>query len=525
MAPATLIIIIFFLIQGVGQLMTWLYWIQVKEYRYDRFFVFLKSPDGAGELLLILTFLKFLIIGLGSIFGAFYFLYITEIIVLDSIFVILFIKKELRKPVFTQRVIRIILVTSFLILLFTPLFYIDFWLFLSFAEISILIGPFIGIFMTGILVKRTLKKEIKIAQQKLEKLSPTVIAVTGSYGKTTTKDFITQILSTKYKVLSTYKNQNTHFGIIRRINSELKKGHQFIVIEIGAYKRGEIKEIAEVLKPRVAVITGLEPQHLELFGNFENLKKAKFELVEALRDNGMAFFNLTNPELGTYLGWTRKLSDDIKSFTYASNVKGKFDAISQISEGHAKGIDFKISVGDETKEIKTNLYSKRLIENLTGAILVARNFNVEWFRIKAVCKNLVLPEGTLNIFKTKKGVTIIDDSYNATPQGFEAAIEVLGQMRGSKKFVATTGVIELGSESASVHKRLGKLLESACERVILRNSEFFRSMRVGMGDKSKISLMRDPKKMIDFFENNIDAESVILIEGKLPQLVNYFKIV
>src|SRR3989344_4911818 len=523
MVPAALIIKIIFLLQAAGLVTVWLYWIQTKEYRLDRFTVFLKNPDGIRELLVIPTLIKFFIFAVCFVFNPFLLLYLVEILLLAIYFVIQILKRKLRKPVFTKRVVRICLIS--LVFTFTTLFLYqtEYWVRFFLSELTLLVGPLVGIYVTGISVKNTLEREKKTAKDILEKFSPTVIAITGSYGKTTTKDFITQILSSKYIVLSTFKNQNTHFGIVRRIISDLKKNHKFFVVEIGAYKKDEIRKIAEVLKPDVAVITGLEPQHLELFGTFENLKRAKFELVESLGEKGLAFFNITNPEVTTLENLARRLGKNIKTYTYALNNKGRLDATSHIERIDSDGATFKITIDDETKEIRTNLYSKRLIENLTGAILVARRFGVEWARIREVCRKLDLPDGTLNVFKTKSGLTIIDDSYNSTPHGFEAAIELLSQKEGKKKLVATTGIIELGDQSYVIHKKLGELLDAVCDLVILRNKEFITAFKDGMRDPTKIRLITDSKKIINLIDKNTNSKSIVLIEGKLPWVVDHYR--
>lgn len=523
MVPEIIAIKTIFLLQAVGFYLTWLYWLQVKDYRVDRFFVFLKSVDGRRELLVVPTLSKFLTLVVGFILNPVLFFYLVEILLLAAYFLILFLKKSLRKPVFTQRVTRISLIALFFAILALFPFEEDFWTRLLFSEAAIVFGPLVGVLITRASVDKTLKMEKGYAKRILQEFKPKVIAITGSYGKTTTKDFITQILASKYKVLSTFKNQNTHFGIIRRIIGDLKADHDFFVVEIGAYKKGEIKEIADILKPNTAVITGLEPQHLELFGSFKNLKEAKFELVESIIENGSAIFNFTNKEVRAFVPLTRKLGNYIKTYSYAVDTKGTFDAQSYIQRVDPKGIAFKVSIGKEFRILTTNIFSKRLIENLTCAILVGRIYGVDWPSIEKTCKKLILPEGTLNVFKTKIGAIVIDDSYNTSPHGFEAALELLAQTKGQKKIILTTGIIELGENSYAIHKNLGKILSSMGAVVLLRNHQFQSALKDGMVGQGELMLMTDSRKMISYLEANIDKNDVILIEGKLPRVVNFLK--
>jgi UDP-N-acetylmuramoyl-tripeptide--D-alanyl-D-alanine ligase len=511
-----------FSIQAVGQFLVWTYWLQVKEYRYDRFLVFFKSSDGKRELLLIPIGVKFLIL-IASLFihPFFLLLYLAEVLIMAVFFTASFLSKKLRRPVFTQRVNKISLITLFLILSTLLFYYPNIRLIV--LEACVLLGPFLGINITGFSVRKTKEKEKLAASEKLRKYRTFTIGITGSYGKTTTKDFLTQILGSKYPVLSTYKNQNTHFGILRRINNDLKRKHKFLVAEVGAYKRNEIKEISDILKPGMAFITGIEPQHLELFGSYENLKNAKFEMVEALESGGSAFFNASDENIEDLIEKSKKLKRDLEIYTYTVGGRGKFSASSVIKEINPEGIVFLISLDGDKKEIRTNIIAKSLIENLTGAILAARVLGVEWEKIIKTCANLNLPDGTLNVFKTVNGITVIDDSYNTSFSGFESALEVLNRVKAKRKIVATTGIIELGRESDAVHRRVGEYLDSVADLILLRNKEFEKPLRESISAENKLILIMDPKKMVEYLKDEIKKSDVVLIEGKLPFVTEYFK--
>lgn len=522
MVSRNFIILILFFPQAIGQFLTFLYWIQLKEYRPDRFLVFFKSQDGVQELFLIPIIFKFIILLSSIFFYSSLVLYLLLALSLDLIFGYLFLNRRLRKPVFTQRVVRITGITL-IIILFLALIVRQENLYFLLSEASLFIGLLVGCYLTDITAKRTLSREMLRTEELLGKYSPVVIAITGSYGKTTTKDFITQLLSTENNVLSTYKNQNTHFGIVRKINTDLVKDHKYLIVEIGAYKTGEISKITSILKPSVAVITGIEPQHLELFGTYDNLKKAKFELIESLMDGGSAIFNLTNPEVAILLSRAEKLDKKLNIFTYAVGRKGVYDASSKIISNKENGITFEIVIGKDTRIISSNLVSPSLVENLTCAIFIARNFGVSWLNIEKCCAALLLPEGTLNIFKTDKGLTVINDSYNATPHSFKAALDVLKSMKAEKKVVFTTGIIELGDRSYAVHKDIGESMANSCDHVFLRNRESLSALRAGIANNDKISLVTDPQKMIALLDSFNRSGNLILIEGKLPQLVSSLK--
>lgn len=516
-----LIIFILWFPQAVYQAVTWTYWLQVKEYRFDRFGVFLKTIDGKQSLGLNNILIKLLAIIFTNIsiwIPVFFFIYLDFLLLSDIL------NKKVRKPRVTDRIKRIWL-TVFLGLCAT--FSLSYYFLINsllIGEILMILTPLFGILWTQPLVNRAKEKEKQNTIKLLNEYKTYVIGITGSYGKTTTKDILTQLLSTKYSVLSTYKNQNTYFGILRRINTELKKDHKFLITEVGAYKKGEIKEIAEILKPKTVFITGIEPQHLELFGNIEDLKSAKFELIESLQKEGKAFFNLSKKGVNDLLNKAKILNKDIDLYTYAVGKMGEYDASSEIVEVTTKGILFRIFTQGVSKEIRTNILSKKLIENLTGAILAARILGVDWGTISKACENLSLPEGTLNVYQTKTGVTIIDDSYNSSPSGFEAALELLGLFEGKKRYVITTGIIELGDETEGIHKKLAGIMEKRADCILLRNKAFEWSIRSGLKNKNKLILMTDLKKMLTYLNNNLKRNDIVLIEGKLPKIVDYFRL-
>src|SRR3989338_6955143 len=305
-----IILVIFWLPQAIRQLLIWIYWIQIKEYRFDRFRLFFSSISGRNNTEVNIIVFKIATLILALILRESQ----NALILLFTLFdlsVLIDIKKEtLRKPVFTQRAKRIF-ITALLIALLPPMFGFITGelgtLHFIFAEILLVISPFAGVLWT-----QPILQKIKIAKEKISKVSQIEKGKTGSYGKSSTKEFVAQILSKKYEVLKTTGNENTEFGIARKIRDFLEKSTEFFVAEMGAYKQGEIKKLTAIVKPSVAIITGIEEQHLSLFGNLENIKKTKFELIEALPPDGIAIFNLSNAYCLELAERARELSTHVK---------------------------------------------------------------------------------------------------------------------------------------------------------------------------------------------------------------------
>ena len=189
-----------------------------------------------------------------------------------------------------------------------------------------------------------------------------VIGVTGSFGKTTTKDFIAHLLSQKYKTEKTLANQNTDWGIARKA-ADLAKDTEIFVVEMGAYKKGEIKKVTEFVKPNLAVVTGIEPQHLALFGSLQNIKEAKYELIQALPKNGEAVFNGNNIGCIEMFEWAKKDAKKASLYEVLENANPQKNTELTISATKLSGIGSTIVIkhGGTKKTVQTVLSSLSLM--------------------------------------------------------------------------------------------------------------------------------------------------------------------
>ena len=459
--------------------LNYIYWIQVKEYRWDRFRELLKTRQG-----------------------------------LEKLISINFFNKQQRLPILTLRIKEIILTTILLTSLLGFLTYSILFYKIIVIEISFILSPWIGILWTTPLIKRTLKKEIQLAQNKLTEVKPKVIGITGSYGKSTTKEFVTQLLSQKYKTESTQGSQNTEFGIARRLKT-LEAQTKYFVAEMGAYKIGEIRKLTEIVKPSIGVITGIEPQHLSLFGSLENIKKAKYELIESLPKEGIAIISANSKNTQDLIERAKKENRNLLTYGMSDSAKTSLTISAKIIK-NTPSITLKIFYEGKTIEIETSLSIPYLAENLLAAILIARIENIPWEEIKKACKNLKMEKGRMNIFKTKSGATIIDDSYNATPTAFREALDFLQNYNSPYKVVITPGIIELGKESHQIHQEIGNNLKNGTDQILLTSPEFKKDIEAGLKEKKDnlhyLNIERLNKKLKQLLNQNC----TILIEGRIP---------
>ena len=292
------------------------------------------------------------------------------------------------------------------------------------------------------------------ARTKLNAISPTIVGVTGSFGKTSTKFAIEKLVAPQGEVLATPGSYNTTMGVVRTINEHLTADHRFFVVEMGAKQRGDIAEIVEFTQPHIAVLTAIGPAHLESFGSVDNVRRAKYEIVAGLAADGVAVMNTDNPEV-------RALADDlqrVKVIRYGIEADGGPHLTARDIEITPDGTSFTI-VDTRTNDMahaQTSLLGRHSIGNLLGSVAVALETGRSLAELVGPIRRLTAVEHRLQIIKGAGGVTVIDDAYNSNPDGAAAALEVVDAMNASPKIVVTPGMIELGPLQAEANERFGE---------------------------------------------------------------------
>ncbi len=290
------------------------------------------------------------------------------------------------------------------------------------------------------------KKNTKLAKKIIEenKRNLTVIGITGSYGKTSTREILASVLGEKFRVLKLPDNINTDLGIsdfIIKNKNNLKDADIFIV-EMGAFKKGEIKKICDIVRPDYAILTGINESHLTKFGNMENIIKTKFELPEAAKETTVLNFNDKNIR-GNYSRF--KIKESIG-----------------VSSGDAQRLEFKndfsgISFEVENVRFETKLLALHNVVLILLCLEIAKKLNMNLEEIKrGVEKIKIIPHRLEPIYNARTNIRVIDDSYNGNLNGFISGLEVLSNARG-RKIVLTPGLVELGEKTEEIHKKIGEL--------------------------------------------------------------------
>jgi UDP-N-acetylmuramoyl-tripeptide--D-alanyl-D-alanine ligase len=347
-----------------------------------------------------------------------------------------------------------------------------------------------------------------------------VIGITGSYGKTSTKEFLYTILSQKFNVLKTEEHQNSEIGISQCILNDLKPEHKIFIVEMGAYGPGGIKLLCNIVRPEIGILMGANEQHLSLFGSMKKIISAEGgkELIKALPDKGLAVFNGDNKyALELYQG-TEKSKRIISSAL--QNLDFAPDIWAEKIIAHKDYIFFRGCSKEGCESFKVYLSGVHFVSNLLAAICVAKALGLEDEEIAQACLKINSPENTMKIFKGIKDLIIIDDSYSANPTGVIAALEYLRIYEG-KKMIILPSLIELGKTAKEIHQIIGEKIGEVCDAVIVTTKDHFREIGEGFlnkGGKAENVLFADnPDEILEIIKKFWDPGDVVLLEGRVPE--------
>ncbi len=283
-----------------------------------------------------------------------------------------------------------------------------------------------------------------------------IVAVTGSYGKTSTRALIHAALSTQFDTLTSQANFNNEIGLPMTL-FQLEDNHQAAVLEMGMRGRGQIDYLAKIAEPTMGVITNIGPQHIELLGSVEEIAAAKAELLENLPADGLAILPADSP----FLSFLQSVTP-CKLVTFGAAVWSDYrvENIETRSDGN-------ISCEINGSKIHLPIPGAHNATNAAAAFAVAREMGVSAENIVAGLEKAELPGARMRVLKLDSGITLIDDCYNAGPDSMRAALQTLLDFPGSGRRVAVLGAMkELGEHSEAEHRKIGALAGQFCEVLI-----------------------------------------------------------
>lgn len=537
----------FWFVRSVKQILFWIYLWQLKQYQRKRVFDHFRTAKGKK-----LLFQPFQVIKIGLLvlsLTSFFFIPEDYLLFLPLILFLIYFGESLLyfKATFARRVKNPILTakTGFLIavnLLIVVLFPILLFLFIQnifwFSFLILVFDILLPLIVSSVVLLIQPMAEIfylstqKKAKEKINSFkNPTVIAITGSYGKTSTKEYLTTILSSKFKVLSTKEHQNTIIGIPFCILKELKPEHEMFIVEMGVCDRGIIKKICDIIKPKIGIVTGVNEQHLAIFGSMDNLLSAEGgrEMLACLRRPACADRQaclrrqaclpkdgllVVNAENDYCLDLYKKA--DIKKIAYGFNQAKNIDIKKDSASFVIGRVGFNVRV-----------LGRHNVLNLLGAISVAREIGMSFEEISQAAKKINEKQSSYKIYKNKKGINIIDSTYSANPDGVIADLDYLKLYPG-KKIIIMPCLIELGKAAKEVHQKIGKKIAEICDLAIITTKEYFKDIKEGSlkgGMKEDDVILLDGANLIsDKIKSFCKNNDTVLLEGRLSEnIINRLK--
>jgi UDP-N-acetylmuramoyl-tripeptide--D-alanyl-D-alanine ligase len=316
------------------------------------------------------------------------------------------------------------------------------------------------------------------AQRILAEVRPLVVGITGSYGKTGTKEILAAMLADRYNVFRPPGSYNTLMGVTRAIREGLRPYHEAFVVEMGAYRQGSIARLCELVKPSHGLITIIGLQHLERFGSQKAIQKAKGELIEALPTDGIAVLNGDDP-LCREIGGRRR--GTVFYFSTDPVAAAKPDTLAARNVTiTTTGSDFDLFFPDgEVVPVHLSLLGRAAVSNAVAAAAMADRLGVARAGIARACASIPHVRHRLEPRTGDGGVTVIDDAFNSNPIGATGALEVLAMSKG-RRILVTPGMIELGEKEESANYEFGLQAAKSCDLAVLIGVNRIEPIRRGL---------------------------------------------
>lgn len=358
------------------------------------------------------------------------------------------------------------------------------------------------------------------ARRTLRDLDPTVIGITGSFGKTSTKHFLTHMLTGRYHAIATPKSYNTLMGVSLAVNTLLKDERQldYFVVEMGAYVPGEIARICALTRPQIALVTAVGPQHLERFGTLEATVEAKSEILQALPPDGTAILNGDDERVrgmasragtaGVILVSREELAG---ARLLARDVQETLDGLS---------FDVVDTASGEERHFHAPVYGIHNVSNILLAAAAARQVGLSLAEIAMRVASLEPFEHRLQRKVQPSGIVILDDAYSANPVGARSALHVLSLHKNGRRILITPGMVELGPVQAEENRKLGEQAAQVATDIVLVGIEQTKPILEGIAargfKKDRLHIFDTHAESVAWLQENGKRGDTVLFLNDLP---------
>ena len=386
------------------------------------------------------------------------------------------------------------------------------------------LGAPLWIYFTAILmlpVEKSIQNGYKIQARKKLASRPELITIgiTGSYGKTSVKFIVAEILKQRFNALATPGSYNTPMGICIVVNNHLKPEHQVLVLEMGMRYRGDIKELCAIARPDIAIVTEVGVAHLETMGSIENIALEKGDIIGCLNEEGIGVLNIDNP----YVAAMEKRAKG-KVWKVSAQGNEEADIIARHIHYTPQGAHFEIE--DETGRrmaFQTRLLGKHNVLNILLGVAIGRQMGLRLRQIAHAVNRIEPVEHRLQLINKGK-ITVIDDAFNSNPVGAKNAVEVLGAFKGGRRVIVTPGMVELGERQAEENRTLGEHMAHHVDLAVLIGAQQTAPIVEGL------QAQHFPEEHTKVFSSFFDAQAflqtylkagdVVLYENDLPDQYN-----
>ncbi|MCC3358079.1 UDP-N-acetylmuramoyl-tripeptide--D-alanyl-D-alanine ligase [Bacillus sp. REN16] len=373
-----------------------------------------------------------------------------------------------------------------------------------------------------IYVNDTLEALQTLAKSYRDELSIKVVGITGSNGKTTTKDMVTAVLSTTTSVQKTEGNLNNHIGLPLTI-LRLKEDTKVAVLEMGMSAFGEIELLTKVAGPDVAVITNIGESHMMDLGSREGIAKAKLEIVDGLSNEGLLIYHGDEPLLTK-----RVQSMNIQTITFGASKQNDLYPLNIIQKN--EGTYFSINE-QEKKKFYLPVLGKHNVNNAMAAIAVARHFGLSWDQIESGLKQIKITNMRLELIEGINGIKLINDAYNASPLSMKAAISLVHDLETpGKKIVVLGDMLELGDKENEYHEEVGRFIQpDKVDYVFTYGAlgEYIASGAMEHFPQERVDSYQDKQQLIEALRKLLSDGDILLVKGsrgmKLEEVIFAFK--